>query len=183
LLLALTIVLSGCTSDDEEDSGDPLSCSLNTSFSEGSPASGSIILQTAATSCGRLSLDVTLTGISNVFTIGFDVTYPAGMLSLDGYSEGPLLSQGSPATSPFFSVAEIGPGRIAVFATRFSPDGDVHAPGDTVLLTLNFRANSIGEGTIVFDLSTSPVEEQVLDSSGARVSATFANGSNLARVY
>jgi len=183
--LLMPLAAAGCSSkaEEDDDGGDPLACSLNTSFVGRTHASGTVILQASSLSCGEIQLDVLFTGISNIFTVGFDVTYPTGMLSYDSYQTGPLLLQGSPTLTPFFSVSESSPGRIQVFATRFSPAPSVDAPGDSVLMTLVFRANSPGEGAIVFDLASSPVQEQVLDEAGNTVTATFTNGSNLARVF
>jgi len=182
-LLALLLFFPACSAGGDEGGSDPLSCTLNTGFSGRGSAVGTIILQTASTSCGQLSLNVVFTGISKVFTVGFDITYPTAAFAFDGFTQGPLLKQGSPSMPPFFSVTEPSHGRVAVFASRFSPDGSVDAAGDTVLLTLRFRAVALGSGPVVFDLSPTPVQDQVLDETGGAVSATFANGTNLAQVY
>jgi len=180
----LPVLMLACKGGGDDDSGsDPLSCMLNTSFDAPSHATGTVTLQTYSNPCGALNLNVTFTGISNIFTVGFDATYPSGTFSFIGYTEGPLLKQGSPSTPPYFSVTETSPGRIAVFVSRFSPDGSVDVTGETFLLTLRFRAVMIGQGPITFDLSTTPVQEQVLDENGALVPATFVNGSNAARVF
>lgn len=183
LLLATTMLIAACGGSADSGSGDPLSCSLNTSFSGRATAPGTIILQMSAASCASLDLDVVFTGISGVFTVGFDITYPTAILAFNGYTQGPLLKQGSPATPPYFNVTELSPGRIAVFATRFSPDGGVDSSGAGTLMTLRFRATALGEGPVVFDLASSPVQEQVLNASGGSVSASFVNGSNLASVF
>ena len=183
-VLSLALLVHGCSSgDDDGDSPDPLSCSLNTRFSEGPLQNGAFMLLTASTPCGQLNLDVTVTSVSNIFTVGFDLTYPNSMFTFDGFSEGSLLNQGSPTMPPFFSVVEASPGSIAVFATRFAPDGGVNAGGPTALITLRFRATQIGEGDILFDLSSSPVQEQVLDDQGNALAVSFTNGSNVATVF
>jgi len=182
----LLCLLAPACSGGQDDSGNdgPLACSLNTSFEAPAHATGTVTFQTYSNPCGELNLNVTFTGISNIFTVGFDLTYPSGTFSFNGFTEGPLLKQGFPSTPPFFSVTETSPGRIAVFASRFSPDGSVSVAGETFLLTLRFRALMIGQGTIAFDLSgTSPVQDQVLDQNGNLVPATFVNGSNVARVF
>jgi hypothetical protein len=180
----VALLISACSGGDD-DGGDPLSCSLNTSFAGRTQQSGAVILQMVSNPCRELNLDVVFTGVSSIFTVGFDITYPASIFTFDGFTEGPLLKQGSPAMPPIFSVTESPPGRTAVFATRLSPDRDVSVVGSSVLLTLRFKAASIGEGAIVFDPASSPVEEQVRDDQGALVlNATgFLNGSNLARVF
>ena len=185
LLLLLPLLLLACASSKEEDNGgDPLGCTLNTSFVERSVQSGSVILRTESTPCAELNLDVAFNGVSDIFTVGFDLTYPTGVFTFDGYTEGPLLKQGPPATPPFFSVThDPGTGRILVFATRFSPDAAVNSSGSSVLLTLHFNALAAGQGAVLFDLSASPVQEQVLNDSGGAVSVTFVNGSNTARVF
>lgn len=183
LFLAATVLLSACGGKQEDDNGDPLSCTRNTSFVGRTIASGTIILQLSSASCGRLDLDVVFSGISNIFTVGFDITYPVEILSFDTYTTGPLLKQGLPATAPFFSVTELSPGRLAVFASRFSPDGEVDSAGASTLMTLRFRATALGQGPVVFDLASSPVEDQVLDDGGSGVPASFSNGLNQASVY
>ena len=185
LILLLPLLLLACSSSaEEDDAGDPLGCTLNTSFVERSMQSGSVILQTESTPCGELNLDVAFNGVSDIFTVGFDLTYPTGVFTFDSYTEGPLLKQGSPVTPPFFSVThDPGTGRIQVFATRFSPAAAVSSSGSSILLTLSFRAVSIGQGALVFDLSSTPVQEQVLNASGSGVTVSFLNGSNLASVF
>ncbi len=183
-LLSLVLLLPACSSGgDGGDDSDPLACSLNTHFSEGILQNAAFLLQTASTPCGQLNLDVTVTSVSNIWTVGFDVTYPDSIFSYDGFTEGPLLLQGSPATPPFFIVNEIGPGRIAVFATRVNPDPGVDAGSPQALLTLRFRAIQIGEGDILFDLASTPVQEQVVDDQGGSPAVSFVNGSNVARVF
>ena len=180
----LLALLPACKGGGDDSGGsDPLSCMLNTSFDAPSHATGTVTLQTYSNPCGELNLNVVFTGVSNIFTVGFDITYPSGTFSFNGFTQGPLLKQGSPATPPYFSVTETSPGRIAVFASRFSPDGSVSVTGETFLLTLRFTAVMIGQGPIAFDLSSTPVQEQVLNDSGGAVSVTFVNGSNLARVF
>ena len=184
LLLAAAVLLTACAGKEEDDGGgDPLSCTLNTGFVGRSIATGTIILQLSSATCGNLDLDVVFSGISNVFTVGFDITYPAAILTFDGFTSGPLLKQGSPATPPFFSVTESSPGRLVIFASRFSPAGAVDSAGASTLMTLSFSADAIGQGPVVFDLSSSPVEDQVLDESGTAVAATFSNGLNTASVF
>jgi hypothetical protein len=182
--LVATLWCSGCSSKEEDD--DPLSCTLNTSFTAMAPSTGLVTLQTSSTPCGELNLDVVFTNITDIFTVGFDVTYPVGAFTFDGYSEGPLLKQGSPTLPPSFVVThDPVSGRVSVWATRLGTNGTVSAAGSIVLMTLSFRALLPGQGPIVFDLSSSPVQDQVLDDSnpGMPAAATFANGSNQATAF
>jgi hypothetical protein len=185
LLLLIPLALLACSSDKaEDDDGDPLSCSLNTVFVGRQLENGAVVLRSESTPCGELNLEVALASVPNIFTVGFDITYPTGTFLFDSYTEGPLLKQGSPATPPLFNVThDPATGRIQVFATRFNPDAGVSATSAAVLMTLSFRAVAPGEGPIVFDLATTPVEELILDSSGNPVTASFLNGTNLARVF
>jgi hypothetical protein len=183
--MAAALLCGGCSSEEEED--DPLSCSLNTSFTApASPSTGKVTLQTSSTPCGELNLDVVFTNITDIFTVGFDLTYPVGTFVFDGYSEGPLLKQGSPSLAPSFVVShDSASGRVSVWASRLGTTGTVSASGSIVMMTLSFRALQPGQGSIAFDLSSSPVQEQVLDDSSPPVAATatFTNGSNQASAF
>ena len=114
-----------------------------TAASGSSPTS--VALLRSGTSASALTLEVRAQGVTDLYGVAFDLTYPASLLAFEGASEGAFLGQGGIATT--VQVAEQ-PGRLVVGATRLGVVGGVTGSG--TLLILSFRAIAAGSGDIAF---------------------------------
>lgn len=137
-------------------------------------AAGDVFLGELINTCDTVEVAVIVSDLSGIWTVGFDLTFPASVLTYDSRTAGPLLLQGSPAITPVFLVNNSAPGVIQVTATRFGGDPSVAAVGNQILMTLTFRKITSGTGSIDFDDSGgSLVDEVVLDENGDPRPASF----------
>jgi hypothetical protein len=141
------------------------------------PQSGDVYLRSGAAACDRIAIEVVGRGLEGVFTLGFDVRFPADRLAYDGHTAGAFLEQGTPRMPPLYLVRSTGPGSIAVSMTRFAPDPAVGADADAVIVTLRFRKAGSGSGAIDFDASpASDAAERILGADGSTRPARFGPG-------
>jgi len=140
-----------------------------------SPASGDVSLFSTGGSCDMIEIHVLVTDLSRIFTVGFSITYPASAIAYQGFTAGPLLSQGSPPTSPQFFVTNPSPGELVVSGTLFRPDASVSAVGSANFITLQFLRLAGGSGSVDFDMGGS-ITNQIIDENGSVVSASFGPG-------
>lgn len=111
----------------------------------GGSAASSVALLRSGTGATTLTLEVRAQGVTDLYGVAFDLTYPASVLAFEGWSEGELLRQGGIATS--VQVAQQS-GRLVVGATRLGVVGGVTGSG--TILTLSFRAIAAGTGPLEF---------------------------------
>lgn len=141
------------------------------------PQAGDLYLRAGTATCDSLEVEVTAKDVAGLFTVSFDLAYPADLLKYDGYAEGPVLLQGPPRQSPFFVVKNPSPGVLQASMTRLSPDTSVAATGSSGILRLRFRRVAGGTGTIDFLTGgTSAIAEQVVDSQGQVVATRWTPG-------
>lgn len=172
--IATLLLVAGCKGG-SSSSNDVLPCT-NISFTPAltSPASGDVYLQ-AIGACDHIDVLVQVNNLSGIWTVGFDLTYPASALSYQGtYFEGPVLKQGSPATPPFFYVISPSAGSLQVTITRWPPDPSVTVSGLGSLITIRLNKVASGGGLVDFDMSgSSTVSEQILDEYSSPRPASF----------
>jgi hypothetical protein len=176
IALALALALTGCSGGDESiDSPTPCT-DMEFAESHQTPSSGDVFLQDVATlysTCSTIDVVVVVNDLTDIWTVGFDLTFPHTLVRYDSYTLGPLLQQGSPANPPFVQVNESA-GSLQVTATRLPPDGDVNAVGQQVLISLRFTKLSVGADMIDFDLSGgSTVNDVIQDEFGNVRPANF----------
>jgi len=140
-----------------------------------SPASKDVSLVSPAASCDAVDVSVVVTDLSGIFTVGFAVAYPSSLIAYQSYTAGPLLSQGSPPTPPFFVVTNSTPGELVVSGTLLRPDASVSATGSVTFITLHFLRVAGGTGNVDFDTGGS-ISNQIIDENGRVVSANFGPG-------
>jgi len=141
------------------------------------PQAGDLFLRAGAATCDTLEIEVTAQDVPRLFTVSFDLSYPADLLKYDGYSMGPVLLQGPPHQTPFFLVHDQAPGVLLVSLTRLAPDTSVAATGSAGLLRLRFRKIAPGTGAIDFiSGETSAIAERVVDSQGQIVTTRWTPG-------
>ena len=141
------------------------------------PAAGDLYLRPGAAACDRLEVQVAAHGVQGIFTVSFDLAYPAAVLKYDGFEPGGLLLKGAPRTRPLFLVQSPAPGVVQASLTRFAPDSAVAAEGSEVLLTLRFKRLAPGSGSVDFRLGAADgIAEHVIDAAGRAVAASFGPG-------
>ena len=144
------------------------------------PAPGDVYLHEASADCTTIQVEVAGRDLANVFTLSFDVRYPIGLLTYDGYVIAPTLLHGSPRTPPLVLVQKRPTGVLQISMTRFAPDGGVSFGGEKGLLTLRFHRIGTGTGTIDFNQNVdSFVTEKVVSDSGVPVAARFGPGHGI----
>jgi hypothetical protein len=130
--------------------------------------------------CDQAQVEVTADAIAGVFTVSFDMRYPATLVKYSGYTLGPLLQRAPVANTPLCVIREPAPGMLQVTMTRFAPDRGISATGSEVLLVLRFARVAAGSGDIDFNLDpASAVREQIVDDAGGAVTARFGPGHGL----
>lgn len=172
--IATLLLAAGCKGGGSSGN-DVLPCT-NISFAPAlaSPASGAVYLQ-AIGACDHVDLLVQVNDLSGIWTVGFDLSYPASALAYQGtYFQGPVMNQSSPATAPFFYVSSPSAGSLLVTMTRFPPDPSVTVSGPGSLITIRLNKVASGSGVIDFDTSSgSTVSEEIRDENSNLRPASF----------
>jgi hypothetical protein len=118
-----------------------------------------------------VSLDVTVSGITNLYGLQFDLSFNPAFLSATSISEGALLPTGG---STFFISGAIdnAGGRATLVAdTLVGPISGVNGTG--TLATINFAASPNAAGSAIVTLSN----VILLDSTLNNITATITNGT------
>ncbi len=175
--IATLLLAAGCKGGGSSGS-DVIPCT-NISFTPAltSPVSGDVYLQ-AIGACDHVDVLMQVSNLSGIWTVGFDLTYPASALSYQGtYFEGPVMNQGSPGTPPLFIVSSPSAGSLQVTMTRFPPDPSVTVSGLGSLITIRLNKVASGSGVIDFDMSSSStVSEEIRDENTNLRPASFGPG-------
>jgi hypothetical protein len=103
------------------------------------------LARTNGTDPNQLVLELRATGVTDLYAVAFDLTYPSS-LRYDSSSEGTWLS----ASGAVPTSLQIGQqsGRLVVGLSRLGAVGG--ATGDGALLTLRFSAVTTGNGALEF---------------------------------
>lgn len=156
LALALGVMLVACSSGGEESISSTTPCTdMDFAASISTPSGGDVFFREVSsiyTTCSNIEIQVIVNDLTDIYTVGFDLSYPDSLVSYDSVTLGPLLKQGSP-TNPPIPVVHESSGALQVSATRLGADPGVDAIGQQVLLTLKFNRLSVGADTIDFNLS------------------------------
>jgi hypothetical protein len=137
---------------------------------------GDVFLQSGVATCSTVDASVMVNDLTGIWTVGFDLGFPASLLEYEGYTLGPLLLQGNPVNAPVVLVNQTSTG-LQVMVSRLQPDPGVDAIGAKQLISFQFRKLAGGTGMIDFDSSpASPVSETILDASGGPRPASFGPG-------
>jgi hypothetical protein len=177
LAVALSILSAACGGGaaKEEDNGPACVTELSFASAITSISAGDVYLQETVNSCSTVDVSVLVANLSGIWTVGFDLAYPASKVQYQSFTQGPLLKKGSPTNQPLFFVNNSSPGILQVTMTRFPPDASVSAVGAEVLITFRFSKAAVGTGMIDFDSSQgSTVAESIYDEQGNSRPATFA---------
>jgi hypothetical protein len=113
----------------------------------GAGGTNAVALRSLGATTSRLTLEVRAEGVTDLYGVAFDLTYPAAVFRLATSTEGSFLSEtGSAATS--FNLVEPTPGTLIVGVSRLGPLAGVSGSGP--LLTLAFDATANGSGGFSF---------------------------------
>jgi hypothetical protein len=123
----------------------PTQPTASVTFTPATSGVPAIRLERNGTGATTLNLDVVADGVTNLYGVAFDLSYPANLLRFDGASEGPFLAATGLSTELLVDAAG---GRLVVGATRLGAVGG--AAGTGSLLTLRFTAVGSGTGTFAF---------------------------------
>lgn len=176
-LLLATLLLAACSGGGGDGGDDPLPCTtLVFDRALMNIAAGDVYLEAASATCSTIGVSVVINNLDRIYTVGFDVTFPAGLLNYDSYTLGPLMQKGSPTFPPQVILSESA-GALNVIVSRFGSDPPVNAVGSEGLITFRFSRVAAGGGIIDFDVSGSSAQTEVVkDEVGGTASATFAPG-------
>ncbi len=173
-VLALMMALAGCSGGDEPDAA---TCNSLT-FTPGitAPANGDVFLGAPLNTCSDLYLNVLIDDLSGVYTVSFDLTYPAAVLQYASCAVGPLLTKQGPQSAPLCIVTQTSAGHLTVAVSRRNPDPSVTAGRSELLATLRFQRVAAGAGAIDFDTDGATGAEAVQDEFGNFRPASFGPG-------
>ena len=169
------IALAGCSSSSEDNGPPVLPCTdllLRPDLT--SPAAGDVYLLQIDATCTTVDVAVYVKDLSGIFTVGFDLVYPAAQLSYVSFTLGPLLQKDGATILPFVNPT---PGGLQVTASRLPPYLPVTASGSEILFTFRFQKVAMGTGAVDFDSSAGSVfPESIQDDTGGFVAASFGPG-------
>jgi hypothetical protein len=141
-----------------------------------SPAAGDVYLDQASVTCSTVEVGVVIANLNDIYTVGFDLNYPSGLLEFSMATIGPLMVKDHPMNPPAVIVTDTG-GTINVGVTRLGTDPAVNAVGSETVLFLRFLRVAPGAGNIDFDMSASSgVAEAVINENKVPLSASFGPG-------
>lgn len=119
---------------------------------------GTISLRSSPTGTdSRLVLELFAEEVADVYGVAFDLRYPTSVLEFDAIVEETFLGSDGAADTTL-QIAESPAGNLIVGLTRLGPVGG--ATGSGVLLTLEFRVVSSGQGDLSF------IGNEALDPEG-----------------
>jgi hypothetical protein len=136
-----------------------------TPSSAGAPAV--VLAEGSGTTTSVLDLEIQAQGMTDLYGVAFDLTYPQNLMDFEAFSEGDFLSSGGLDT--VLRVFESEPGRIVVGVTRLGAQPGQAGSGE--LLTLRFRATTPGSGSFRFE------NAEAFRSGGNALGANFADAT------
>ena len=116
----------------------------------GNPTNATVVMsKNDGSVCGRLAVQLDVTGVNDVFAADFEVSFDPNLLSYDGHDDsGSFLSQDG-ATVQVLETSQNGEALIGV--SRFAVSTGIDVPTTQRLITLFFRhRDTAGSGTLTF---------------------------------
>ena len=123
---------------------EPPAATLSFTPTSAAPANSVSLVRTNGTDPNLLVLELRATGVTDLYGVAFDLSYPSS-LRYDSTSEGTWLSSNGAQTS--LQVAEQ-TGKLVIGHSRLGGIGG--STGDGTLLTLRFTAVTAGTGALTF---------------------------------
>jgi hypothetical protein len=168
----VTLIVSACSGGGS--GSNPVTCT-NLSFDRAltTPSVGDVYLDQAAGTCSTIDIAVLVDGLSGIWSVSFDISYPTALLAYQSFTLGPLLQKGAPLKTPIVLVTTSG-NDVQVTISRFAPDPPVSATGSEILITLSFARLASGSAAIDFD--PGGISDIILDDHGVVRPAVFGPG-------
>ena len=167
--LIATLVVLSVACGGGSGGGNPSQTALAASFTpdEPSPSSNTVAAAEDAVTGDLVTVAITLTDVSGVYGVDFDLDYDANAATFVGWAGGDLLTQGS--HTPFYDVNEPIQGNLVVTATRQGNVSGASAVGTATVIDLTFRVDAPG--------SRDSCRCEVVTCRAARRSATTRTSS------
>jgi len=116
---------------------------------QASPPDGSVAMALGLVSGNLVTIEVNVTGVNDVFSADFDVTFDPQQADFVNWSAGTLLETGGNSPSYFLTATQ--PGTITVGATRTGgSSGGVDVGASQTLIHLMFRVTEVGSSAVAF---------------------------------
>ena len=117
---------------------------------EANPGDGTVAMALGAASGNLVTIEVNVTGVDNLFSADFNVTYDPQRAEFVNWSAGTILETGGNSPSYFLTATQ--PGTITVGATRTGGgSGGVDVGSSQTLIHLVFRVTEVGSSTLAFE--------------------------------
>ncbi|HXV75659.1 MAG TPA: cohesin domain-containing protein [Candidatus Polarisedimenticolaceae bacterium] len=152
LLLVTSLVACGGGGETSGLSGGPGGGSgiLAGNFTPDNPDPGANTVSIHGSSNTNIvTLNVTVTGVTDVFGASFDVTYDPTMTEFVNWSPGSLLESNNQQVS--YQINSQQAGRLVVGVARTTPSGGANAGISTGLVKLLFRVTQAGASQVRFE--------------------------------
>jgi len=114
-----------------------------------SPGDGTVAMALGGASGNLVTVEVNVTGVDDVFSADFDVTYDPQQAEFVNWSAGTLLETGG--NTPSYILTAVQPGLVTVGATRTGgSSGGVDVGASQTLINLLFRVTEPGASALTF---------------------------------
>lgn len=175
--LALALALVACSGGDESSSPPTPCTNIDFAASNQSPSSGDVFIQSLPSiysTCTTIDIQVIVNDLTDIWTVGFDLTFPDSLVRYESYTLGPLLQQGNFVNTALVRESS---GTLEFTATQLRGDPAVDAVGSQVLIVFRFSKLTAGVSSIDFDLSGgSTVGDEIQNASGTFLQTDFGPG-------
>ena len=132
-----------------EDPGGTTTLAAGFTPEQDSPGDGTVAMALGGASGNLVTIEVNVTGVDDVFSADFDVTFDPDRAEFVNWSDGTLLESGGASTDYFLTATQ--PGSIIVGATRTGgASGGVEVGSSQTLIHLVFRVTETGASTVAF---------------------------------
>lgn len=169
LMFLFAGLLQGCGDSSSDGTTGPGGFTISFTASQTNPGPNSASLSLEQISGNRVTLEVRLTQVTDVFDISFDLVYNGGLLEFSSFQEGDFFNSDGASTSA--QAAEAGPGRLVVGVTRLGAVPGISGSGKVISLTFVAQA----AGTTGMNFQRGVLE----DSNGNVIGGVTWNGGQI----
>ena len=158
---------------------------LTASFasSNPNPVAGDVSLQAVSASAASFSVDVSFTGMNDVFAATLTMTYDPTAIRFDSHSFANTFMTAGPTGGPTLLASDDGDGTVRIAVSRLLPDAGVNVVGTQALVRLGFTARKAAANSpIAFAgnlevCSSQPNGDAVCALKGAILVNSFTGGA------
>lgn len=133
-----------------EDPGGTTTLAAGFTPEQASPGDGTVAMALGSSSGNLVTIEVNVTGVDDVFSADFDVTYDPDQAEFVNWSAGTLLESGG--NTPSYLLTATQPGTLTIGATRTGGGaGGIDVGSSETLIRLVFRVTEVGASTLGFE--------------------------------